>query len=248
MGWTLWHRGEKFRTFESGLNDGYKPIVMDFELCIIRPRKSLPRDVSQYEGWVRHEIESSDPADQDNRDVLCRPLRNCYRQLLEKYPAMNGRDRTEDDELIDMAVDYLLTKNAIVLSCAWSQVEGVYSTAQVLARKYGLIVYSIISCRLDSDPPRMAVVHRAEVYPTIFKAVWRSLGLSVGLSVFWFCLVSGVFWLVSKITSPSYSDPVFIQDNSIWIILAIAAFYGIMLLVTGVRKERKGKCFEKEIE
>ena len=77
--------------------------MSSFQIYIIKLDSNSPRDIKELSEWVSNQIESTPVECQDDRSILCTPLRDCYEQLLERYPALNGRDATDDDELIDKA-------------------------------------------------------------------------------------------------------------------------------------------------
>ena len=88
--------------------------MSSFQIYIIKRNNNSPRDIKELSGWVSNQIESTPVECQDDRSILCTPLRDCYEQLLERYPALNGRDATDDDELIDKAFDYYLLEKPCV--------------------------------------------------------------------------------------------------------------------------------------
>ena len=91
--------------------------MSSFQIYIIKLDSNSPRDIKELSEWVSNQIESTPVECQDDRSILCTPLRDCYEQLLERYPALNGRDATDDDELIDKAFDYYLSRNVIMIDC-----------------------------------------------------------------------------------------------------------------------------------
>ncbi len=217
---------------------------MSYEFYIICREKSLPQDISQYHGWIQQEIDSADSSRYDDREVLCRSLRRCYRDLLKEYPAFNGRDRTDDDDLIDSAVDYCLTKRLIEISCSWDQANKMYPLAMSLAQKYGLILYRIDYFALGdlNNPTRVIERHRVDYYPTIMRAILHSLRDPVLIFIIFTCCL----YLLSKIQMPYYTLSLY--GTSIWVIFAVATLISIFICVLEVRQKRKGYRSFKEVE
>ncbi len=217
---------------------------MSYEFYIIHQNKSLPQDISQYHEWIHRELTSADSSRYDDSKVLCRSLLRCYRDLLKEYPALNGRDGTDDNALIDSAVDYCLTKNVIEVSCSFNQLDKLYQRAMELAQKYGLFLYCIDTFALGniSNPIRVVDRHQVDVYPTIWQALLHSLRDPILV----FLIFTGCFYLVSRIQMPYYM--ISLYGTSIWVIMAVAALISIFLCVLEVKQNRKGYRSFKDVD
>ena len=210
---------------------------MNYELYIIRHQNSLPRDISKYQDWIRQEIQSTDPKRRDDSSILLGSLRKFYSDLLKSYPALTGRDKTEDCSKY-LSVYYCLTPNLIRMSFCWSETNRIQPRVMELVRKYGLILYRVDRFALfgDSVPIKIVYRHQVDDYPSVWKAILHSLRDPA----FLFILTIGTYLLLSKIPMPDYM--LSFGNISIWIIVVIAAIICTYLGVIEVRTQRNGIC------
>lgn len=212
---------------------------MSRELFIIKRNPALPKDISMYYDWIKKEIDSTDPSLYDDCNVLCNPLRKCYLNMLNEFPAMNGRDRTEEDELIDSSVDYCLTRNVIEISCGWFQFENVYPKALEYSRNNDLTVYNILTFKVDGTN-HIIERHCADVYLSIPKSIIKSL--PVPLFIFVFCF-GGLWTLKLIITSSTLSSiPPFSLFSILTfkIIFVFSTIISLVFLFFSFRNEYRG--------
>ena len=214
---------------------------MSCEIYAICKNKRMPRVISDYSQWLSAEIDRTEPSLRDDSSILRKPLRAFYRELLLDYPALNGRDRTEDDALIDKAVDYCFTHDAIEVSCGLSQADQVYKRMSALARKHGLCLYSVNTFEIDSTPRRAVERHCADDYPSVFKAFVKSLLTPIIL----FAMILGVYYLIKLLPHPYYSPLNYIHP---WMVIILALAICTYVLVLGIRNERKGRRYTCDID
>lgn len=191
-------------------------------------------------GWVHCQIESTPYERQDDKDILCAPLRKCYEDMLKEFPALNGRDSTDDDELIDKALDYYLAPNVIMVDCGLSQFNAAVSLCMDLARKYGLCIYRIEHITsMDEDTKQINYISRHLIYdcPTLAKAILSSLITPAIL----FAIILGWYFLMRLIISwqplPYYMPSIHISPTAITVIAVILC---IALFGLEVRNARRG--------
>lgn len=143
---------------------------MSCQFFIIKKTNRTPRDLSKIIEWAYGEI----PEEPYDSRILCKPLKKCYFEALEKYPALNGPDRVKDENLIDKAIEYNLSPHVILLDCAWSKAEEIYSAMHPLAYKYGLCLYRYDSFYLESKPEQLIERFTLEEYEPSGKAFIKS--------------------------------------------------------------------------
>ena len=171
--------------------------MSSFQIYIIKRNNNSPRDIKELSEWVSNQIESTPVECQDDRSILCTPLRDCYEQLLERYPALNGRDATDDDELIDKAFDYYLSRNVIMIDCTYSKHIPAFEYVQGIAKKYGLCIYHTQSIKLLDDnntPIGYATRHYTTDYPTLWKAIILSLKTPIIVSI----IIFSVYYIINS--------------------------------------------------
>lgn len=218
---------------------------MSYEFYIIKRQRKTPREIPDILEWVHTEIDATDPKFYDDSKVLCRSLRNCYFDMLAAFPALNGRDRTDDDALVDTAVDYCLTRNAIEISCSWTQFNKMFPFVISLAHKYGLMIYYIDTFVLDSAPPKIMDRYCLDEFPSVWKAFIREL-LDPCLGVF--CLVVGSIMGLAFMTSYLYDLKALPYSVVFGIAVVIALIICSYLIVIGIRFRRKGVRLFREVE
>lgn len=215
--------------------------MSSFQIYIIKLDSNSPRDIKELSEWVSNQIESTPVECQDDRSILCTPLRDCYEQLLERYPALNGRDATDDDELIDKAFDYYLSRNVIMIDCTYSQHIPAFEYVQGIAKKYGLCIYHTQSIKLLDDnntPIGYATQHYTTDYPTLWKAIILSLKTPIIVSIIIFAVYYIIKYLCTLNPLPDYLPSIHISPTTIAVITFI---YAAFLIVIGVRNARRGR-------
>ncbi len=221
--------------------------MSSFQLYIIKRESNTPRDTKELIDWALNQIESTPIERQDDRDILCAPLGKCYKKLLEKYPALNGRDATDDVEMIDTAFDYYLSRNVIMIDCTHSQYIPAFEYIQNLARKYGLCIYHKQSIKLLDDnntPVGYAIQHHTNDYPTLSKAILISFKVPIILSIIIFAVYYAIKYLCTSYPLPYYLPSIHISST---LIAVITFILDACLIVIGVLNERRGrrKLFEE---
>ena len=215
--------------------------MSSFQIYIIKLDSNSPRDIKELSEWVSNQIESTPVECQDDRSILCTPLRDCYEQLLERYPALNGRDATDDDELIDKAFDYYLSRNVIMIDCTYSKHIPAFEYVQGIAKKYGLCIYHTQSNKLLDDnntPIGYATRHYTTDYPTLWKAIILSLKTPIIVSIIIFAVYYIIKYLCTVNPLPDYLPSIHISPTTIAVITFI---YAAFLIVIGVRNARRGR-------
>ena len=215
--------------------------MSSFQIYIIKRNNNSPRDIKELSEWVSNQIESTPVECQDDRRILCTPLRDCYEQILERYPALNGRDATDDDELIDKAFDYYLSRNVIMIDCTYSQHIPAFEYVQGIAKKYGLCIYHTQSIKLLDDnntPIGYATRHYTTDYPTLWKAIILSLKTPIIVSMIIFAVYYIIKYLCTLNPLPDYLPSIHISPTTIAVITFI---YAAFLIVIGVRNARRGR-------
>ena len=107
---------------------------------IFDPSKT-PSEKESFDNWFQTQTDWSDDVDYDSPNDLNINLSSCFRELIKKFPPMNGELAVPDEEMDDYTTDYSLSKDFIYACFAWSVEDEAYSLAKELAVKYSLGVY-----------------------------------------------------------------------------------------------------------
>ena len=215
---------------------------MGFQYYIIKRDKSTPHKVKHLYEWVSRQIESVSYERQDDKDILCTPLRKCYQDMLKEFPALNGRDSTDDEDLIDKALDYSLAPNVIMVDCGLSQAVLAIHYCHSIARKYGLCIYCIkyFSLLDEGNKPPLNVIERHLTcdYPTSGKAIISSLinPIIVAAIIFSCYFLIKLFILLYPL--PYYVPSIHISTTMITV---VAVVVGVVLFCIELRNARRGR-------
>lgn len=212
------------------------------QFYIIKRDGSTPRDLKGLHEWVSNQIESTPAESQDDKNILCTLLRKCYKEMLKEFPALNGRDATDDDEMIDKALDYYLSRNAIMVDCTDSLYSPALQYATDIAKKYGLCIYCTILFTILSDENNTTASyvtrHHINDYPTLWKAIILSFKTPIFVSAIIFAVYYIIKYLCTLNPLPHYLPSIHISSAT----MAIFTFLlGVFLFIIGVRNERRGK-------
>jgi hypothetical protein len=105
---------------------------MSYDIVVFDPSVA-PRDRQAFSQWFAKQTDWIDDHDYNNPDNTIASLRHWYDQMRVEYPAMNGPDQTNDDNMIDRAGDYNFAPAMIYTTFPWSLAEEIYAKARELA-------------------------------------------------------------------------------------------------------------------
>lgn len=101
---------------------------------------------AEFPAWWEKQVEWSEGHSYDDASVTTPSLRAFYRELIQTFPPMNGRDCPTDEEidadpdLEDRLTDYSLGTSVVYGAFAWSQDSTARSLFTSLAAKHGVAV------------------------------------------------------------------------------------------------------------
>lgn len=197
------------------------------QFFIIHQDASLPKEMEKLYNWVSGQLDSTPAENQDNKTILSHPLKKCYEELLKAHPALNGPDSTVDNELIDQALDYIMAKNVLMVSCGYSQLEPVLRQCLKIAPKYGLWVY-----RIEAHP--LFTRHIIYNFPKVGKAILSSLKTPLFASA----IIFAAYFILklSWHSLPYYVPRIHIP---LLVVIIITIVYSVFLFIIEMRNIRR---------
>lgn len=123
---------------------------MSYDLVVFDP-STTPRTRAAFKEWFAKQVdweEGRDYADPAGAPV---GLRNWYDAIRRLYPAINGPDAVDDNDLIDRAGDYNFGHGMIYVTYPWSLAEEIYSAARRLAVECKVGFYDVSADEGDGE-------------------------------------------------------------------------------------------------
>ena len=97
---------------------------MSYDLMVFEPSVA-PRERGAFNAWYHQQTEWAEDRDYSDPAGTSANLLRFYNAVRSHYPAMNGPDAVQDDEL-DRAADYSIGENMIYATFPWSLAEEIY--------------------------------------------------------------------------------------------------------------------------
>lgn len=111
---------------------------MSYDLMVFEP-DAAPRNRADFMKWYVELTEWTEGHDYDDPQFTSPRVRAWYRDMVLDFPAMNGPDGVQDDEVDNPKVtDYCLARQAAYMGFAWSEAEPAYKVCKRLAFEHGL--------------------------------------------------------------------------------------------------------------
>ena len=113
---------------------------MSYDLAVFDP-KAAPTNVSEFLSWYGKQTQWSEPHGYDDPSVSSNNLRMWFFEMIETFPAMNGKyaaseEAFNDPEIESCISDYSVGKEIIYVAFAWSKAESAYEQCFRLANKH----------------------------------------------------------------------------------------------------------------
>ena len=115
---------------------------MSYDLMVFDPEVA-PRERSAFRAWYQQQTQWTEDRDYSDPAGTTQSLLRFYHAIREHYPAMNGPDATQDDDLIDRAGDYSIGASMIYATFPWSLAEEVYPRFRAAAVDCGVGFYDV---------------------------------------------------------------------------------------------------------
>ena len=110
-----------------------------------------PRSRAAFLAWFAEQTKWGEDRDYSNPAGTTSALRNWYDAMRAQYPAMNGPDAINDDDLNDCAGDYNVGTDMIYVTFPWSLAEQIYVTARALAVEHEVGFYDVSGDEGDGE-------------------------------------------------------------------------------------------------
>lgn len=202
---------------------------MSFQCYLISGhKKDIINNYKGLESWIGKTIQEADMDRTDDRSVLNPSLRKTYDCLIKTFPPMNGRDAVQDDDLADIAVDYCLTPDMIVIDCGYSKEESVLAEASRNAHKYGLTLCWVDLFSLDS-PHKTVATHSIHMHHSFWESFWYGFKNGALLFAICFFLLLPLLFLKNATTS-----------LYLWMAFGLSFSLGVCLFFLEYKRYRRG--------
>ena len=129
-----------------------------------------PRDRSEFAEWFATKVDWDHNHDYMNPVCASPELKAWYDAIRADYPAMNGPDATDDDELIDRAGDYNFGPGFIYVTYPWSLAEEIYDRVRELAVEMAVGFFDVSN---DEESPEIYFPGDALAPPS--QGSWRAI-------------------------------------------------------------------------
>lgn len=116
---------------------------MSYDLMVFEKTKA-PAVRNEFMAWYEKQTEWSEEHDYQTISVSSPALQSWFKEMIEKFPPMNGEyapdfdlvDENEFDDLERHTVDYSIGHDVIYAAFSWSVAEEAYERMRSLAQKH----------------------------------------------------------------------------------------------------------------
>ena len=131
---------------------------------------AAPRDRGAFDAWFQKQVDWDDDHDYVNPQSSTPALRAWYNAIRTEYPAMNGPDAVDDDDLIDRSGDYNFGPQFIYVTYPWSLAEEIYDRVRALALEHKVGFYDV-----GNDVDDQEVYFPGDQLAPPSQGQWRSI-------------------------------------------------------------------------
>ena len=114
---------------------------MSYDLMLFNPN-TAPRDRDKFMDWYNNQTEWKENHNYDDPIVTSETMQNCFLEMIETFPAMNGPYAHDDIDNPKMT-DYSIGKDVIYAAFAWSEAENAYPKMLELAKKHNVGFFDV---------------------------------------------------------------------------------------------------------
>ncbi|WP_426753460.1 hypothetical protein [Myxococcus sp. Y35] len=128
---------------------------MSYDLLVF-DAKATPRERAAFLQWYEDLTEWRDDAGYDDPSRCSLELQAWFREMIVKYPPMNGSLAPKHDEWPEddaRVSDYSLAPSAIYIAFSWSIAEEAFHDTKLLAAKHGVGFFNVNSDSSDVWAP-----------------------------------------------------------------------------------------------
>lgn len=122
---------------------------MSYDLMVFE-KTAAPKSKKEFMEWYDKQTEWEEEHNYDDPVVSSDDLKNWFKDMITKFPQMNGPYAPGDDELDNMendsyVTDYSVGKEVIYAAFAWSLAEEALETMKELAIKHHVGFFNVSS-------------------------------------------------------------------------------------------------------
>jgi hypothetical protein len=112
---------------------------MSYDLMVFDPNIRFVGE-ADFMKWYKAQTEWSEDHGYNDPEIPTKALQNWFREMIKKFPPMNGPLANADDDS-SYVTDYCLGKGLIYVAFAWSVAEEAHVHFQELAKKVWIGIF-----------------------------------------------------------------------------------------------------------
>jgi hypothetical protein len=122
---------------------------MSYDLMVFE-RTGAPKNRQDFMKWYEAQTEWNEDHGYDDPVVTSNDLKNWFKEIIKKFPPMNGPSAPSDEEMNEMendsyVTDYSIGKDVIYAAFSWSLQKEAFETVKKLAEENNVGFFDVSS-------------------------------------------------------------------------------------------------------